>query len=43
MKAALASSLAYRPKLLVLDDPYTGLDALVRDELIEGFLPGRKN
>jgi ABC-2 type transport system ATP-binding protein len=38
MKAALASSLAYRPSLLVLDEPFTGLDALVRDELIAGVL-----
>ena len=38
MKAALASSLAYRPKLIVLDEPFTGLDALVRDELTEGLL-----
>jgi len=38
MKAALASSLAYRPQLVVLDEPFTGLDALVRDELIEGLL-----
>ena len=38
MKASLASSLAYRPKLIVLDEPFTGLDALVRDELIEGLL-----
>jgi ABC-2 type transport system ATP-binding protein len=38
MKVALASSLAYRPRLLVLDEPFTGLDALVRDELIEGVL-----
>jgi ABC-2 type transport system ATP-binding protein len=38
MKAALASSLAYRPPLIVLDEPFTGLDALVRDELIEGVL-----
>jgi ABC-2 type transport system ATP-binding protein len=37
-KAALASSLAYRPRLLILDEPFTGLDALVRDELIEGML-----
>ncbi len=38
MKAALASSLAYRPKLIVLDEPFSGLDALVRDELIETLL-----
>ena len=38
MKAALASSLAYRPRLVVLDEPVTGLEALVRDELIEGLL-----
>ncbi len=43
MKAALASSLAYRPELIVLDEPFTGLDALVRDELIEGFLPRAEN
>ncbi len=38
MKAALASSLAYRPKFIVLDEPFTGLDPLVRDEFIEGLL-----
>jgi ABC-2 type transport system ATP-binding protein len=38
MKAALASSRAYRPTLIVLDEPFTGLDPLVRDELIEGLL-----
>ncbi len=38
MKAALAGSLAYHPKLIVLDEPFTGLDPLVRDELIEGLL-----
>jgi ABC-2 type transport system ATP-binding protein len=38
MKAALASALAYRPKLIVLDEPFGGLDPLVRDEVIEGLL-----
>jgi ABC-2 type transport system ATP-binding protein len=38
MKAALASSLSYHPKLIVLDEPFGGLDPLVRDELIEGLL-----
>jgi len=38
MKAALVSSLAYHPKLIVLDEPFGGLDPLVRDELIEGLL-----
>ncbi len=38
MKAQLVSSLAYRPRLVVLDEPFTGLDAMVRDELIEGLL-----
>ncbi len=38
IKAALASSLAYRPKLIVLDEPFSGLDPLVRDQLTEGLL-----
>lgn len=38
MKAALIASIAYRPKLLVLDEPFSGLDPLVRDEFIEGVL-----
>jgi len=38
MKAAFASSLAYRPELLVLDEPFSGLDPLVRDEVIESLL-----
>lgn len=37
MKAALASVLAFRPALIVLDEPFSGLDPLVRDELIEGL------
>jgi ABC-2 type transport system ATP-binding protein len=43
MKAALASSFAYRPALIVLDEPFTGLDALVRDELIESLLARAEN
>jgi ABC-2 type transport system ATP-binding protein len=44
MKAALLSSLASRPELLVLDEPFTGLDPLVRDELIRALLelPGER-
>ncbi|PYU87004.1 MAG: ABC transporter ATP-binding protein [Acidobacteria bacterium] len=38
VKAALLSSLAYRPRLLVLDEPFSGLDPLVREELIRGVL-----
>lgn len=38
MKASLLSSLAYRPRLVVLDEPFSGLDALVRDEFIRGLL-----
>jgi ABC-2 type transport system ATP-binding protein len=37
MKAVLASSLAYRPELVILDEPFTGLDALVRDEFIQSL------
>jgi ABC-2 type transport system ATP-binding protein len=37
-KAKLLTSLAYRPRLLVLDEPFTGLDPLVRDEVIHGIL-----
>ena len=38
MKAALLASLAYRPELIILDEPFTGLDPMVRDELIRALL-----
>jgi ABC-2 type transport system ATP-binding protein len=38
MKIALASSLAYRPRLLIMDEPFSGLDPLVREDLIDGLL-----
>lgn len=38
MKMALACALPFRPKLLVLDEPFSGLDPLVRDEFLESLL-----
>jgi ABC-2 type transport system ATP-binding protein len=38
MKAALLCSLAYRPRVLILDEPFGGLDPLVREDLVEGIL-----
>ena len=38
MKAALMSVLPYHPRLIVLDEPFSGLDPLVRDQLTEGLL-----
>ena len=38
MKASLACALSYRPQLLLMDEPFSGLDPLVRDELMERLL-----
>lgn len=38
MKALLVGALTFRPRLLVLDEPLSGLDTLVRDEVVNGLL-----
>lgn len=38
MKLRLLSSMAYRPELLILDEPFSGLDPAVRDDLSSGLL-----
>ncbi len=38
IKVALAGALPFRPELLILDEPFSGLDALVRDEFMEDML-----
>jgi ABC-2 type transport system ATP-binding protein len=44
MKAALLAALAFNPELVVLDEPFSGLDPLVRDELVRALLemPGHR-
>jgi ABC-2 type transport system ATP-binding protein len=38
IKVMLAAVLAFRPALLLLDEPLSGLDPLVRDEVMSGLL-----
>ncbi|HVZ64630.1 MAG TPA: ABC transporter ATP-binding protein [Opitutaceae bacterium] len=38
VKAMLISVLSFRPRLLVLDEPFSGLDPVVRDEVSQGLL-----
>ncbi len=38
MKLSIVSAMAHRPKLLILDESTTGLDPVVRDEILDLFL-----
>lgn len=38
MKLSLLSSIAYRPRLLILDEPFAGLDPLSREDFVSGML-----
>jgi ABC-2 type transport system ATP-binding protein len=38
MKCRLACALSFRPRLLVMDEPFSGIDAVVRDDLLTGLL-----
>ena len=38
MKVALILAIAFRPEVLILDEPFGGLDAVVREEIIDGIL-----
>ena len=38
MKTLLVGALSFHPKLLVLDEPLSGLDTMVRDEVVSGLL-----
>ena len=38
MKMALVCALPFHPRLLILDEPFAGLDPIVRDELIAGLV-----
>ena len=45
VKAALITALAYRPRLLVLDEPFSGLDPVVREDSFMEFwsAPGKSS
>jgi ABC-2 type transport system ATP-binding protein len=38
MKAMLVGALAFRPRLLLMDEPFTGVDVVAKDQLVRGLL-----
>lgn len=38
IKTCLVSSLAYHPELLILDEPFSGLDPIVRDDFLDQII-----
>jgi ABC-2 type transport system ATP-binding protein len=38
MKAALLCAVAPRPRLVLMDEPFTGMDPVVKDDLVRGLL-----
>jgi ABC-type multidrug transport system ATPase subunit len=43
MKVALRCALAPRPKVVLMDEPFSGMDALVKDELVGGLLDSARS
>jgi len=43
MKAALRCALAPRPKVLLMDEPFNGMDVMVKDDLVGGLLDSARS